>query len=473
MPSTAPKTSATQAPPVAGITPSSAPPKHKTNDAPPFRSVQEMYPEWFHRKVDKSFYETEEQLGPLPKGWEMSVIDNQRFFINHNEQKTTWVDPRTARTREKDIRKIKPGQLPYGWDEAVDPEIGVYYIDHNTQTTYLDPPWDDFVRFQAMQLQEFITGHAPIVNNYEEAARNPTSPAITSEAEKRLQKLQEKQEKLITKLAQLRELESTGVNNKSEQEDLLFDLEDNEEQIRMEKLIISGDTEAIAHEVNAFKHRMQELARINDRLRSQGRDELKEAMEARKQMEKLRSELDEEMQEREHLESEIMNLKTQLEGGSPAQSVSRPVIALPPPIVTSAPPASSLASESGRRKTRYDMEVELLMLKKRLQEERSQRDRLAQLKATLEEAQEATSPGQKPEWIKKLQEIASNSQTLRIQINRKAQTNPDKLSFRERMLLYTSGAVEEEKHGLTPPKPDAQKPPPVATKPAYLGRVRT
>ena len=34
----------------------------------------------------------------LPEGWTMQVAPNGRvFFINHNDKKTTWVDPRTGR----------------------------------------------------------------------------------------------------------------------------------------------------------------------------------------------------------------------------------------------------------------------------------------------------------------------------------------------------------------------------------------
>ena len=41
----------------------------------------------------------------------------------------TWVDPRTKATRTHDIMKCKMGELPFGWDEEIDSEVGVYYIE--------------------------------------------------------------------------------------------------------------------------------------------------------------------------------------------------------------------------------------------------------------------------------------------------------------------------------------------------------
>eukprot|EP00160_Parvularia_atlantis_P001783 Unigene11448_Nuclearia_a/m.34914 Unigene11448_Nuclearia_a/g.34914 ORF Unigene11448_Nuclearia_a/g.34914 Unigene11448_Nuclearia_a/m.34914 type:complete len:132 (+) Unigene11448_Nuclearia_a:1-396(+) len=131
-----------------------------------------------------------------------------------------------------------------------------------------------------------------------------------------------------------------------------------------------------------------------------------------------------------------------------------------------------MAAEGGRRKTRYDMQIELLVLKKRLEGERAERERLKSLKLSLEDVH-GTSPGALPDWVKKLQNVAANSKTLRVQIGRKQAQNPDKLSFRERMLFYSSGAVEENIHGLSPPVPAVKRQPTIPSRPQYLGRVRS
>lgn len=56
----------------------------------------------------------EESLGPLPAGWESRLSSSGRpYFIDHNERKTTWHDPRkvalkkAARMRERMEREVK------------------------------------------------------------------------------------------------------------------------------------------------------------------------------------------------------------------------------------------------------------------------------------------------------------------------------------------------------------------------------
>lgn len=42
----------------------------------------------------------EEVKGPLPRGWEVKSCrraGNKRYFVDHNEKKTTWEDPRVVR----------------------------------------------------------------------------------------------------------------------------------------------------------------------------------------------------------------------------------------------------------------------------------------------------------------------------------------------------------------------------------------
>lgn len=73
----------------------------------------------------------------LPPGWSMQVAPNGRiFFIDHNDRKTSWVDPRTGRASPmpNDQRK-KPeddlGPLPEGWEERVQSDGRMFYIDHS------------------------------------------------------------------------------------------------------------------------------------------------------------------------------------------------------------------------------------------------------------------------------------------------------------------------------------------------------
>jgi len=86
----------------------------------------------------------------LPSGWTMQVAPNGRvFFINHIEKKTSWVDPRTARPSALPSQTNVPnrrsnqddlGPLPEGWEERVHTDGRIFFIDHNTRITQWEDP---------------------------------------------------------------------------------------------------------------------------------------------------------------------------------------------------------------------------------------------------------------------------------------------------------------------------------------------
>ncbi|KAL5235687.1 hypothetical protein ACI65C_003097 [Semiaphis heraclei] len=92
----------------------------------------------------------------LPKGWSMQVAPNGRtFFIDHNTRATTWVDPRTGRASSMPNQNQSPAAdrvvstsayndelepLPEGWEERVHADGRIFFIDHNTRTTQWEDP---------------------------------------------------------------------------------------------------------------------------------------------------------------------------------------------------------------------------------------------------------------------------------------------------------------------------------------------
>lgn len=66
------------------------------------------------------------------------------FFIDHNERKTSWVDPRTGRASPMPNQAKRPeddlGPLPEGWEERVHSDGRIFFIDHNTRTTQWEDP---------------------------------------------------------------------------------------------------------------------------------------------------------------------------------------------------------------------------------------------------------------------------------------------------------------------------------------------
>ncbi|CAH1107655.1 unnamed protein product [Psylliodes chrysocephalus] len=87
----------------------------------------------------------------LPPGWSIQRAPNGRlFFIDHNERATSWVDPRTGRASPMPNQPAIPvvnkrpdddlGPLPEGWEERVHADGRIFFIDHNTRTTQWEDP---------------------------------------------------------------------------------------------------------------------------------------------------------------------------------------------------------------------------------------------------------------------------------------------------------------------------------------------
>lgn len=79
--------------------------------------------------------------GDLPPGWSLQVAPNGRiFFIDHNDRKTSWVDPRTGRASPMPNQGRKPeddlGPLPEGWEERVHSDGRIFFIDHSNRNNF-------------------------------------------------------------------------------------------------------------------------------------------------------------------------------------------------------------------------------------------------------------------------------------------------------------------------------------------------
>ena len=76
----------------------------------------------------------------LPDGWESDVIDGRTFYIDHNNRRTQWHDPREKATKPACVSDCVGDELPYGWEVACAPKVGVYFIDHINRKNQLEDP---------------------------------------------------------------------------------------------------------------------------------------------------------------------------------------------------------------------------------------------------------------------------------------------------------------------------------------------
>ena len=80
--------------------------------------------------------------GSLPPQWE-ELVDpetGKRYFVDHALKITSWVDPRDLFMKPEKFEECADGGFALGWERAVDPIDGEYFINHNTWTTTLKDP---------------------------------------------------------------------------------------------------------------------------------------------------------------------------------------------------------------------------------------------------------------------------------------------------------------------------------------------
>lgn len=94
---------------------------------------------------------------PLPSGWEIGHdYDGKMYFIDHNNKKTTWIDPRDSYTKAQTFADCIGHELPYGWEECFDGQIGVYYVDHINKQNQIEDPRLAWRQVQEAMLSEYL-----------------------------------------------------------------------------------------------------------------------------------------------------------------------------------------------------------------------------------------------------------------------------------------------------------------------------
>ena len=130
--------------------------------------------------------EAQVDLGNLPFGWDRAITTEGRYyFVDHNSKTTSYIDPRTAKTRSKEVIGCGLGSLPYGWEECYDDNFGLYYIDHVNELTFSSPPWHN-------KIQDIYSNFSPkAVKDIKEATRLNAEDYLKSEFSKVEQQLKE------------------------------------------------------------------------------------------------------------------------------------------------------------------------------------------------------------------------------------------------------------------------------------------
>jgi hypothetical protein len=228
---------------------------------------------------------------------------------------------------------------------------------------------------------------------------------------------------------------------------------------RLEKEKVVEETEAkeynkLKAEVEEFNSRLNELRNLNDRLKREEQSQLEAARNTEREIQEVSHLLEVEAAERVALESYIIQLTQEImnaanrKAAAPAAPEPKTDVDVAEPEKTGEQVAadakveaeSRIANEPApepaprtKKTNRLDMEMELLALRKRLEGEKKEKDKLMNLTHSIEAEKARLAMGNAgaiPDWIKKINIQASNSKTLRVKIANNQKQNPDNLSFR-------------------------------------------
>jgi len=94
---------------------------------------------------------------PLPQGWDLNTdFDGKVYFIDHNTQKTTWVDPRDSLTKPASFADCVGDELPLGWEQVLDLNRGVYYVNHSEKQVQEEDPRLEWRALQEEMLRQYL-----------------------------------------------------------------------------------------------------------------------------------------------------------------------------------------------------------------------------------------------------------------------------------------------------------------------------
>ncbi|KAJ3391018.1 Membrane-associated guanylate kinase, WW and PDZ domain-containing protein 3 [Lobulomyces angularis] len=387
--------------------------------------------------------ETEEVLGPLPDNWEKSPWGKtgRYFFVDHNTKNTTWVDPRTYHLRKHDIKEIVAGELPYAWEEVFDHACGIYYIDHITQSHFLDAPWEEHVRNQVLNLQNQLSEENKILEL--QLQKEKEKKQELEAAEQKYRDLTEKRAKLEMEIKEL-EGNVAGKNSAAVSDELRGELQEVTQQLQEEKVEVDNfndEHERLQKEIDAYQVKLRELRAVNEKLQQDNEYLAENSKQQNDGLIEMRNMIEMEAAQRAALEQYIKQLKMEViqlynpEEADKVKQLEEENEANADELIVDAPlPESGVLAA----------EEELMKLRERLQEERDERERLKKVTETLEAERskvqmenESSGLYALPTWIKELNVSQSQpaSSTLRIKIS-KMKENPDAMGFGEKLMMF-------------------------------------
>jgi len=457
----------------------------------------------FELRVPPSFYDEEDRKLasiPMPPDYEIGLMNGRCYYINHNTRETSWIDPRTSQIRKHNLDDVYIGELPYGWEEALDDEVGVYYINHLLKSNYLDPPWDPNIKEQLQDITLFL--ESQIQAEMEAIDRLQHEESLATERESTLRREREQLE------IQLMDEGSNGSSSAPTENPLLTERRGSKEVYRKSKAVafainsnsITSDSDSLVVKrirkvdeelaqnrkvihrtpqiLEESRKKVDEMITLNENLvLTQGRDEVAKTKELTLKVNEITRMLEAEAKARANLQQQVQHLRAELDVMIQREKAKneererkdweekeRKGLAEKERKEREEKERKERERESelnrslekkygdgrshslgSKRKTHYEVVMDLMELKQMVAEEKREREKLTELKVELEKTkEEIQSIGTIPDWLKQIDQAAKESKTIRMKIHQKQKKNPDQLSLKERILFFTAAAVENQ-----------------------------
>ena len=286
------------------------------------------------------------------------------------------------------------------------------------------------------------------------------------DANRKISVLEEEKQRLEEAVVAMKRRASIVPSEQEREVELQNELLSIKEKLTTEKL--EAETTAQEHsklklDISQFQARLADLRELNERLNVENQNQLEAAKATANELKDVREALETEAQQRTSLEAYVLQLKNEVMGLVAKQMTPSESAPMETPTSSTFPasPFSTFSEISTgalikKRANLFDMELELLSLRKRLDAEKEESDFLHALVQDLKDAKsakedhggvddlefdngdekvsrvggEAGGEYVVPEWIRALNVKATKSKTLRMQIEKQAKENPDALNFR-------------------------------------------
>ncbi|XP_017488689.1 PREDICTED: protein kibra, partial [Rhagoletis zephyria] len=223
-------------------------------------------------------------------------------ILGHSLEQENIYKARYIYTKPQSFEDCVGDELPHGWEEAYDPHIGRYYINHIEQTTQLEDPRQEWKSVQEQMLRDYLSAAQDQLENKRE---------MYDIKQQRLQIAQEEYNHL-NKLAASRSslCSSSSSMSRHDPELLRADLAMAKERVRL----LKQELKHITHDISYTQRGMNTLHSVGEKInaRQNGCYDIAEVQAIREEMLKVHKSLVSGEKVREELMRSLVQIKNEL-----------------------------------------------------------------------------------------------------------------------------------------------------------------